>query len=265
MTRENPGAWLFEGTRSYDDMQTIADMSLQAAQETLISNGEDAQQRAIQLIAIGRTANHWLRENHGTDALTQLANLDRINQFTEDNSYLFDEKADEKREQSTLPRDIVAIRYDAIGLSNINKKYGHIQGDAYIVALGAALGDTFRNNGVDSLVGREGGDEFVVYMFLNSDLEPEKIEALISERNATVMDNLSDRFEDEASGLVTHVPFRCAHYVTQPYATTTDEHGNTVPMDFLRLRKASDPKTGHNVTHYDPETKTITQPNHQNS
>ena len=61
---------------------------------------------------------------------------------------------------------LLLFMVDVDGLKTINDTYGHIEGDRAIVDTGRVLKDTFRTS---DLIGRIGGDEFIVLAVQASD------------------------------------------------------------------------------------------------
>ena len=90
-----------------------------------------------------------LREKAERDALTQLLNKETTRQTVSD------AMSGGEGELSAL------MVLDLDNFKHINDTYGHLYGDAVLTQVGAALKKLFREN---DIIGRVGGDEFVVYM-----------------------------------------------------------------------------------------------------
>lgn len=91
-----------------------------------------------------------LREKAERDALTQLFNKETARQFISE--AITDEP------EGSLSALLVL---DLDNFKGINDNYGHLYGDAVLTQIGTALKRLFREN---DIIGRVGGDEFVVYM-----------------------------------------------------------------------------------------------------
>lgn len=90
-----------------------------------------------------------LREKAERDPLTRLLNKDTSRQTISD-------------AMSRGEKDLSALMVlDLDNFKHINDTYGHLYGDAVLTQVGAALKKLFREN---DIIGRVGGDEFVVYM-----------------------------------------------------------------------------------------------------
>lgn len=233
------------------EMHAVADTALATALQLMEQKEGDSIQRAELLIQLSRKAISLLEKNYGRDPLTQLANVDAIREFEQNNEHYFTINENQRRTHNCVPNHIIALRYDVIGLSEINNQHGHRQGDQCIIAMGSALGDMFRDNRKDSLVGREGGDEFVVYMLMHKEMNDEEIAELIDTRNKAVQVNLQDRYSDPNCGLTEPISFRSSYSVSKPGETILDPDTNTHRLiTFSDLRNLSDPKTGTHRKNY---------------
>lgn len=94
-----------------------------------------------------------------TDALTGLKNKGAITR--EINEYLLDESKNQG----------LMFMLDINYFKKVNDTYGHDIGDSVIKQVGQALNDMFKNN---AIVGRFGGDEFVVFIKDTNDLDVAK-------------------------------------------------------------------------------------------
>ena len=92
-----------------------------------------------------------MEKKSNTDYLTGLYNRDYIETTT--NSWL--KRASEKRES------ILCIVFDIDGFKFINDEYGHLFGDEVIKQVSKVCSDTIRDT---DLIGRYGGDEFVIIL-----------------------------------------------------------------------------------------------------
>lgn len=111
-------------------------------------------------------ANATLEKMAYTDALTNLANRRSC-------EAMFDE-LDE------TPSNYAIIDFDLNNLKQVNDRLGHEEGDVYIREFGAILKQVFEKYG---LVGRTGGDEFLVIVKDSSNLD---IAALIRDMNDAI-------------------------------------------------------------------------------
>lgn len=93
-----------------------------------------------------------------TDELTSLFNRRHMH-FT---------LSDELRRAERYSRDISLVMLDVDGFKSYNDTYGHPQGDVLLKQLSAILRDTVRNT---DIVGRFGGEEFIVLMPETSKIE----------------------------------------------------------------------------------------------
>lgn len=105
-----------------------------------------------------------------TDTLTGLANRRSCEEYYD--------------ELDSSPSDYIVIGFDLNSLKKINDTYGHDEGDRYIASFGKIINEVFGNFG---LVGRTGGDEFVVVIkdAAKADLEKqlEKMQKMIDAVN----------------------------------------------------------------------------------
>lgn len=86
-----------------------------------------------------------------TDGLTQLNNRQHTVEMLEKATELYDKKT----------YDLVLVIIDIDFYKDINDKYGHLVGDDALVEFARDLNDAFE---IDGMVGRFGGEEFIVFL-----------------------------------------------------------------------------------------------------
>ncbi|MBR6521855.1 MAG: diguanylate cyclase [Oscillospiraceae bacterium] len=122
-----------------------------------------------------------LRERADLDSLTKLFNKDTAHDIISDR--LGD------REEGTISA-LMVIDLDNFKL--VNDNYGHLYGDAVLSQVGATLKKLFRDNDV---IGRIGGDEFLVFMSGIPNVE------LAEARCRLLLSTFSDLLEQNAPGM----------------------------------------------------------------
>ncbi len=122
-----------------------------------------------------------LRERAELDSLTKLVN--------KASTYRAISERLEQREDSNISAMLVI---DLDNFKLVNDNFGHLYGDAVLSQVGAALKKLFRDN---DIIGRIGGDEFLVFMYGIPDTE------LVENRCRQLLATFRDLFEKNAPGL----------------------------------------------------------------
>ena len=153
----------------------------QGAQDYLIKGDINSNilSRSILYSLIRHRKDEGLRQLALVDELTQLYN--RRGFLSVFQQYLKIARRDDK--------DLLLLMVDVDGLKVINDNYGHLEGDRAIVDTARVLKKTFRGS---DLIGRIGGDEFVVLAVQASDEDvkaiKKRLQANINQYNLTSKD-----------------------------------------------------------------------------
>jgi two-component system cell cycle response regulator len=153
----------------------------QGAQDYLIKGDINSNilSRSILYSLIRHRKDEGLRQLALVDELTQLYN--RRGFLSVFQQYLKIARRDDK--------DLLLLMVDVDGLKVINDNYGHLEGDRAIVDTARVLKKTFRGS---DLIGRIGGDEFVVLAVQASDKDvkaiKKRLQANINQYNLTSKD-----------------------------------------------------------------------------
>lgn len=83
---------------------------------------------------------------------------------------------------------------DINGLKNINDKFGHAEGDKYLVKVAQVLSEIANESNVDLF--RYGGDEFVI---ISNALDENKVIELLNQKNITLADDDYDNYKKSIS------------------------------------------------------------------
>ena len=113
-----------------------------------------------------------LDTDHRVATITQRANVDPLSNVY--NRYFLESTCDEWLKQARKTKErICCLAFDVDNFKQINDQFGHLMGDEVIKALGQTCNIVIQ--GEDAIVGRYGGDEFVVLLRNYSEYEVMKI------------------------------------------------------------------------------------------
>jgi diguanylate cyclase (GGDEF)-like protein len=199
---EHYGLLMCEMAHEYFHYNTFVAVQLCAALKiiTLMKNQEKIQRQLKQSLIEIRENNQFLNELSKQDELTGCYNRRGF----------FEEVRKKLRDEENYGTDAFMVFADLDSLKIINDRFGHEEGDFAIRSAAQILQQSF---GEDEVVGRIGGDEFVVCAFLKTQVEIpvvrehiEKITAEFNEKEA----------KDKPYRVHTSVgvyPFRCTDSV----------------------------------------------------
>lgn len=107
-----------------------------------------------------------LDTNHSVASLTQRANIDPLSNVC--NRYVLESTCDDWLKDARKTKDrICCLAFDVDNFKHINDYYGHLMGDEVIKAIGQTCNEYIQDE--NALVGRYGGDEFVILLKNYSD------------------------------------------------------------------------------------------------
>ena len=137
---------------------------------------------------LSRSILYSLIRHRKDESLRQLALIDELTQLYNRRGFLsvFQQYLKIARRDD---KDLLLLMVDVDGLKVINDNYGHLEGDRAIVDTARVLKKTFRGS---DLIGRIGGDEFVVLAVQASDKDvkaiKKRLQANINQYNLTSKD-----------------------------------------------------------------------------
>lgn len=109
-----------------------------------------------------------LDTNHSVASITQRANIDSLSNVY--NRSILESTCDSWLKEARKTKDrVCCLVFDVDNFKHINDQYGHLMGDEVIKAIGEACNEHIK--GENTLVGRYGGDEFVILLKNYTDRE----------------------------------------------------------------------------------------------